>query len=53
VRPQAKACGYRKYPWNENPYNLWEQLTMTSKKCLGLMPLLLLTAYGSLLTLTS
>jgi hypothetical protein len=47
---QAKACGYRKYHWNANPYNLSEQLTMTSKKCLGAIPLLLLTAHCSLLT---
>jgi hypothetical protein len=43
VRAQAKACGYRKCRWNANPYNLSEQLTMTSKKCRGSIALSLLT----------
>jgi hypothetical protein len=49
----GKACGYRKYHWNTNPFNLSEQLTMTSKKCRGSIPHFLLTAHGSLLTLMS
>jgi|WetSurMetagenome_2_1015567.scaffolds.fasta_scaffold18226_3 hypothetical protein len=54
VWTQAKSRGSRKYPCNANPVNLSEPLTVNHKpEYPGPLKLLLLTAYGSLLTLTS